>query len=161
MGHGYVICCTDPTSTTYIFLNMSSIDAALAFLASLESGDQVNIAKTARKFGCDRSTLSKRYRGVTAPRETQYQNQRNLNDQQEKFLVKYIDRLCTCALSSSRQMIRNFVSEICGKDVGKEWVSRFLKRHYVDLVNHLINAILWIFFFFSLSMIDSAIVSLD
>ncbi len=57
-------------------------------------------------------------------------------------------------------MIRNFVSEICGKDMGKEWVSRFLKRHHVDLVNHLINAILGIFFFFLLSMIDSAIVSL-
>ncbi len=121
---------------------MSSIDAALASLASLESGDQINIIKTARKFESDRSTLFRRYRGVTAPRETQYQNQRNLNDQQEKFLVEYIDRLCTRALPSSRQMIRNFVSEICGKDIGKEWVSRFLKRHHVELVNHLINAIL-------------------
>jgi hypothetical protein len=32
-------------------------------------------------------------------------------------------------------MIRNFASEICGKEIGKEWVSRFLKRHTVDLVS--------------------------
>jgi len=114
---------------------MSSIDAALASLASLEPGAQVNIAKTARKFRCDSSTLSRRYRGVTVPRESQYQNQRNLNDQQEKSLVRYIDRLCARALPPGRQMIRNFASEICGKEVGKEWVSRFLKRHSVDLVS--------------------------
>ena len=114
---------------------MDPIDAALASLASLQPGERPNISKTAREFGCDRSLLSKRFRGLAGSRETKYQNQRNLNDQRENSLVKYIDRLCARALPPSRQMIRNFASEICGKEIGKEWVSRFLKRHTVDLVS--------------------------
>ena len=31
-------------------------------------------------------------------------------------------------------MIRNFAQEICHKEIGKEWVSRFLHRHRVELV---------------------------
>ena len=32
-------------------------------------------------------------------------------------------------------MIRNFAQEICHKEIGKEWVSRFLHRYYVELVS--------------------------
>ena len=32
-------------------------------------------------------------------------------------------------------MIRNFAQEICHKEIGKEWVSRFLHRHRVKLVS--------------------------
>ena len=99
---------------------MSSIDAALAFIESLSPNDHINIAKIAKQFKCDRSALSKRYRGVTRSRYTQYQNQRNLNDQQEKSLVKYIDRLCARGLPPSKHMIRNFAQEICQKEIGKE-----------------------------------------
>ena len=31
-------------------------------------------------------------------------------------------------------MIRNFAQEICYKEIGKEWVSRFLYRHQLELV---------------------------
>jgi hypothetical protein len=110
---------------------MDPIDAALASLASLQPGERPNISKTAREFGCDRSLLSKRFRGLAGSRETKYQNQRNLNDQRENSLVKYIDRLCARALPPSKQMIRDFASNICGKEVGKEWVSRFHKRHRI------------------------------
>ena len=114
---------------------MSSIDAALAFIDSLSPDDHINITKIAKQFECDRSTLSKRYRGKTGPRNTQYQNQRNLNDQQEKALVKYIDGLCARGLPPSKHMIRNFAQEICHKEIGKEWVSRFLHRHHIELVS--------------------------
>ena len=99
---------------------MSSIDAAMAFIDGLPPGDHINIAKIARQFDCNRSTLSKRYRGISISRHTQYQNQRNLNDQQEKSLVKYIDRLCARGLPPSKHMIRNFAQEICHKEIGKE-----------------------------------------
>ena len=31
-------------------------------------------------------------------------------------------------------MIRNFAQEICHKEVRKEWVSRFLNRHHIELI---------------------------
>ena len=114
---------------------MSSIDAALAFIERLPPTEHINITKIANQFECNRTTLSKRYRGVTGSRHTQYQNQQNLNDQQEKSLVKYIDRLCARGLPPSKHMVRNFAQEICRKEVGTEWVSRFLRRHQVELVS--------------------------
>ena len=99
---------------------MSSIDAALAFIDSLSPDDHINITKIAKQFEYDRSTLSKRYRGKTGSRNTQYQNQRNLNNQQEKSLVKYIDSLCARGLPPSKHMIRNFAQEIYYKEIGKE-----------------------------------------
>ena len=99
---------------------MSSIDAALAFIDSLSPNDHINISKIAKQFDCNRSTLDKQYRGKTKPRHAQYQNQRNLNDQQEKSLIKYIDRLYARGLPSNRYIIRNFAQEICQKEIGKE-----------------------------------------
>ena len=60
---------------------MDPIDAALASLASLQPGEKPNISKTAREFGCDRSFLSKRFRGLAGSRKAQYQEQRHLNEQ--------------------------------------------------------------------------------
>ena len=108
---------------------MSSIDAALAFIERLPPTEHINITKIANQFECNRTTLSKQYRGVTGSRHTQYQNQQNLNDQQEKSLVKYIDRLYARGLPPSKHIVRNFAQEICRKEVGIEWVSRFLRRH--------------------------------
>ena len=116
-------------------IKMSSIDAALAFIDSLPSDDQVNYTSIAAQFNCNRSTLSKRHRRITGSRHAQYQNQQNLNDQQEKSLVKYIDSLYARGLSPSRQMIRNFAQEICHKEMGYKWVERFLHRHTKTLVS--------------------------
>ena len=114
---------------------MSSIEAALAFIDSLSPDDHINIAKIAKQFECSRSTLSRRYRGITGSHHTQYQNQRNLNDQQEKSLIKYIDRLCARGLPPNKHMIQNFAQEICHKEIGNEWVLRFLRRHQTELVS--------------------------
>lgn len=59
---------------------MASIEAALASLDSLKPGEKPNFTKLAREYGCNRSTLSKRFRGVQGTREEQYENQRLLND---------------------------------------------------------------------------------
>ena len=31
-------------------------------------------------------------------------------------------------------MLRNFIIEICGREPGKTWISRFLKKHNLDLI---------------------------
>ena len=114
---------------------MAPIDEALEHLESLQPGEKPNYQRVAKLYHCDRSTLSRRHRGVMGSKAAQYQQQRLLNDQQEKTLVKYIDELCGRGLPPSRQMIRNFAAEISRQEVGKEWVSRFLKRYQVELVS--------------------------
>ena len=57
-------------STTYTSTNMSSIDAALAFIDSLSPSDHINITKIAKQFEYNRSTLLKRYRGIIRSRYT-------------------------------------------------------------------------------------------
>jgi hypothetical protein len=115
---------------------MDRIEEALAYLESLEPGESINITATAKKYGVERTRLSKRWRGVQGSRTNQYENQRLLNEQQEKELISYIDRLCKRGLPPTRQWLRNFASEISGREVGKSWPDRFLSRHQIPLVTH-------------------------
>ena len=54
---------------------------------------------------------------------------------QEKELVLYIDGLYIRGLPPSRAMIRNFASEIAGRQAGLNWVDRFVARHEIDLLS--------------------------
>jgi hypothetical protein len=114
---------------------MDSIEQALTALKSLELGQKVNSGQTAKKYGVERSTLSRRWRGVQGSRAAQYENQRLLSDRQELELVQYIDGLCQRGLPPTRSMLRNFATEISGKQAGSSWPDRFLKRHHLDLVS--------------------------
>lgn len=113
---------------------MNPIDAAIASLESLDLGEKPNYAQVARKFGVDRSTLSKRHRGLQGSRTEQYENKRLLNDAQERELVEYITRLCERGLPPTKSMLRNFASQISQQEVGKSWPDRFLKRHKIEMV---------------------------
>ena len=119
---------------------MASIEEALAYLDSLGPNESINYTKVAKDFGLSRSTLSRHHRGVQRSKEEQYANQRFLNHQQTKDLLNYINKLTRTGLFPSHQMIANFAEEIAGKPPGKNWVSRFLKRHEDELVNHYITA---------------------
>ena len=114
---------------------MTPIEEALDYLRSLGPDEKPSFTQVAKKYGCDRSALSKRYRGIQGSKQAQYENQRILNDQQEKTLVKHIDDLCVRFIPPTRQMIRNFAQETVGREVSKEWVNRFLKRHCIDLIS--------------------------
>lgn len=114
---------------------MDPIDLAVASLESLKVGEKPNYTRVAKEFDVNRSTLSRRHRGVQGSHKSQYENQQLLNEHQEKFLVNYLEGLSAKVLPASRQMIWNFAHEICGKEPGKEWVARFLKRQNNDLVS--------------------------
>ncbi|KAF1993397.1 hypothetical protein P154DRAFT_582854 [Amniculicola lignicola CBS 123094] len=43
---------------------MAPIDEALAALKSLNLGEKINFTQIAQEYSCDRSTLSRRWRGV-------------------------------------------------------------------------------------------------
>ncbi|KAF1930646.1 uncharacterized protein M421DRAFT_58297, partial [Didymella exigua CBS 183.55] len=69
-------------------------------------------AQTAKKYGCNQSTLLRWHCGVYALRARGYAEQQHLNTTQENKLMKYIDVPCKRGLLSTREMIRNFVVEI-------------------------------------------------
>jgi hypothetical protein len=73
---------------------MDPIQEAIEYLESREAGDKSSYRKVAKMFGVDRTTLSRRHRGVQRSHRTQAQHQLVLSPQQEEELVKYIER-CT------------------------------------------------------------------
>ena len=66
---------------------MAPIDGALADLESQELGEQLVLARFARKWGVSRATLSRRWRRVTGPRSDGYAHQQAISPQQELELV--------------------------------------------------------------------------
>ena len=114
---------------------MTPIEAALDSLKSLKPGETPSYAKILKKYGCDRNTLSRRHRGVQAPIAQKLENQRLLNDTQEKELIRYIDSLCERGLPPLRQIIYNFASKIGSREAGKSWANQFIKRWEVDLIS--------------------------
>jgi hypothetical protein len=108
---------------------MGSIEEALAALDLLEPGERPNYTEVAKTYGVHRSTLSKRHRGVQQSREAQYEAQSNLNHQQSKQLIQWIDELTERGLPPTHEMLRNFAKEISGQKPGKNWPGRWLKSH--------------------------------
>ncbi|KAF7577484.1 hypothetical protein PtrM4_017240 [Pyrenophora tritici-repentis] len=104
---------------------MTGIEAALAAIESLSLGDDFTYANIAAKYDCDRSTLSRRHRGLTRARATALANGRLLNNTQESELVKYIHTLVSRGLPPSKPMIRNFASQIAQKDASGLGRNRF------------------------------------
>ena len=111
------------------------MELALAEIESLEPGEQFSYAQIAKKFGVSRSTLSRRHRGVQGSKKQQYENMQFLNPQQTKELINYINKQAKKGLFSSNEMVKNFAEEIAGKKAGKNWVSRWLKKHDDKLVS--------------------------
>ena len=62
-------------SNSIILTTMQAIDKALKYLASQESP---NYSATARKYGIDRTTLSRRHRGLARSRAVNVANTKSL-----------------------------------------------------------------------------------
>jgi len=69
---------------------MDSIDAALA---ALDLQETPNYTVTAKKFGINRTTLSRRHRGITAARGTNPSSIALLLPEQRKIFIGYINEL--------------------------------------------------------------------
>jgi hypothetical protein len=67
---------------------MAPIDEAIAAARSQTSPNLVEIS---RLYGINRSTLSRRVRGIQYSKAVQYENQRLLTQPQERTLVGYIN----------------------------------------------------------------------
>ncbi len=106
--------------------NMTSIEAALADLALQKLS---NYTATAKKFNINRSTLSWQHRGIIVFVKKSKQTTSILSNQQEKELIRYINKLIERDISSFNVMIRVFAYNISGKQSGKNWFYEFVRRH--------------------------------
>ena len=95
---------------------MTLIATALADLALQEL---FNYIVTAKKFNINRSTLSRRHRNITAFVKESKQTTSILSNQQEKELIRYINKLIKRDISSLNVMIRVFTYNISEKQPGK------------------------------------------
>jgi hypothetical protein len=103
-------------------------------LAELESCSKPNYAALAQKYELDRSTLSRRARGKTTSRqEFQSQVHQCLTNAQERVLINQINRLTERGIPPTSQMVKNFAEEIIGREVGRNWVGQFCRRHQTEL----------------------------
>jgi hypothetical protein len=100
---------------------MSQIEAALRELALQ---DPPNITAVAKKYGCDRITLSRRFWQVTVSKNTAYNNQKLLDDIQSKALIKYINDLTERGLPPTVAIVKNIAAEIIGRQPGHNWLTR-------------------------------------
>ena len=99
-------------------------------LEACDTALDLDYVAIARHFDVCRSTLSRRHRGVTRPRE-QFLSEsiQRLNNNQEKILLDTINRYTERNIPPTAQMVTNFAEEILQSSVGKNWTSQFVYRH--------------------------------
>lgn len=107
--------------------NEEQIQLAIAHLNRLE---KPNLTAVAKKFGLNRSTLSKRYKGISVSKQQSISETRQrLNEVQEDEILRHIDALTNKFIPPTTQIVKNLAEEILHAEVGKNWPARFVKRH--------------------------------
>lgn len=109
---------------------MDRIDEALAALALQ---DIPNYKRTAIEYGVNRTTLSRRHRGLCKSRGEAKEYQCLLSHQQQKVLVEHINSLSEAGIPPTPSMVRVFAFEISQTWPGNNWVSRFVETHKAKL----------------------------
>jgi hypothetical protein len=91
-------------------------------------------AAIARKHHVDRSTLSRRARGVQVSRAVSIQNtSRLLSNAQEEVILQKMETLTNKGIYLASRTIRNTIEAIVGHTIGKNWVGDFL-THYKERI---------------------------
>lgn len=109
---------------------MDAIDAALRAIDAQRPGDQWTYKEIAEDYGVDRSTLSRRHRGITRSKADSAIAQRALHPQQEEELVQYIENLTERELAPTREMVADYAGKILRTTpLSLSWVDAFYARH--------------------------------
>jgi hypothetical protein len=91
-----------------------------AAISDLESQTRKNYASTAKKWGLERTTLAKRFRGETGPnRDAISYAHKQLTDVQEEILIRHINKLSGRGLPPTPQIVKNIAEEIARVTLGK------------------------------------------
>ena len=110
------------------------MEEALAAIETLGEGEKFTYQEIANRYDVNRSTLSRRHRGVQRSMKEYAVNKQLLSPHQEEELVKYIIGLTKRGLPPTKEMIQGFASEVVKKEVGDGWVLRFVERHRDTLI---------------------------
>jgi hypothetical protein len=105
---------------------MGSIEAALTAIEPLKPGEKLKYTRVVKQYNVQRVTLARRHQGLSTSYAIRGENQRALHPQQEQELLRYIGRLTRQDLPPKRAMIRNFGSQIAKRELGVNWVDRFV-----------------------------------
>ncbi|KAF1837645.1 hypothetical protein BDW02DRAFT_490954 [Decorospora gaudefroyi] len=112
---------------------MDPILDAIAAIEAREPGESFSYREVAKRFGVDRTTLSRRYQGNSQPHIEAMQEHHIVDPHYEKELVQYIESLTARGLPPSKSMIKNFASTVSKWEVLDRWVDRFLDRNNPNL----------------------------
>ena len=113
-----------------------------AAISDLNSQITPNFSATAKKYKINRSTLVRRYKGVTRSRsKIASETKRLLTDTQERVLIDYCTKLSNRGIHPTPQILRNLVEEIIKHPVGEAWIRRFQKRHDTELASVYLRSI--------------------
>jgi hypothetical protein len=104
-----------------------------AALDLANASEAPNLADIAREKKIVRSTLSRRYNGVTNSIEEAHEKQQLLSPLQDKWLLDLVKRLTKQGLPPSPKMVRQFAKDISNNTPGKNWSFRWLSRHSDEL----------------------------
>jgi transposase-like protein len=113
---------------------MAPIDLALEYLQSLDPEEKINYSQIAKKFGVDRSTLSRRHRQVNGSKEDQYYAQALLNKRKSAVLINLVNELAKIGVPVKNARLAEFAKALTGKEPGKNWASRWVKQHSDRLI---------------------------
>jgi hypothetical protein len=126
----------DPrTSTRDHSTTTAPINEALEDTKSREEGEQLSLREFADKYGVGRATPGKRWRGGIHSKEEGNATPQVLSLQQKMELVRYIKKLTKRGLPPTREMVRNFSSEVAKRELNESWVTRFINRHQIHLIS--------------------------
>jgi len=123
------------TTTT----TLRNLDKALA---GLNDGTFVHVRQAARATGTTRSTIQRHLNGGRSKREAQHSHQQ-LSPDEERALAKWVQRLSSTGHPVHHPFLRELAEEIrkprvtadelvvdpSRRQLGKNWVSRFLARN--------------------------------
>ena len=125
--------CNSPKSHNSLSLNnykMVNEEDIKAALAEIELLEDPNYREIARKFKFMYTTLLRRAKGLTRSRaDFQSEINQNLNNIQERILIKQINYLTDRGIPLISKMVKNFAEEIIGHEVEKNWIFDFCKRY--------------------------------
>jgi hypothetical protein len=136
MQHGALSNNLPPKLCHHITLEI--MDAAIA---ELQSSESPCIAAIARSHGVVRSTLWRRWKGITTSRGQAGEDKRLLNDQQEQQLLSHIRDLCDRCLPPTPAIVSEIASQLGGRAPGHNWCSRFVERHGDELDSRFLNSL--------------------
>jgi hypothetical protein len=102
-----------------------------AAMADLDSQERRNYAATARKRNLEPTTLRRRFIGEsTSIRVANSEVRQALTSEEEEVLIGHVNKLTDRGIPPTPQILKNIAEEIAKVALGRNWTTRFCKRHW-------------------------------